>query len=83
VLDKFGSFCAKKSKQCAGYCKNTKGESMDEDTLDSFFCYTSKEVAGGNMPCKSDDDCMDENFRAKGRHCSKAQECKAVRMNRM
>jgi hypothetical protein len=49
VLERFGSFCGKKSKQCAGYCKNNKGESMDENTLDSFFCYTSKEVAGGNI----------------------------------
>lgn len=56
---------------------------MDEDTLESFFCYTSAEVGGENMNCKSDDDCMDVKMRARGKHCSKTHECKQVKMNRM
>ena len=62
VLERFGSFCSKKTKRCVGYCKENKGLSMDDDTLDSFFCYVSKEIAGENIDCKNDDDCMDERF---------------------
>ena len=83
VLLRFGSFCSKKTKRCVGYCKDNKGLSMDDDTLDSFFCYVSKEIAGENIDCKNDDDCMDERFKAIGKHCSSAQVCKAVKINRM